>query len=129
MARKLLHIGCMFPILPKTLAVDAVLNGTNDEWIRYASNNWIIWTEKSAGEITKVVRGAYGTEDQLLVVNLDAQEKDGSLPKWVWDWIDSKRNVDTRTLAEILGQSGIGANLGLGGGIGRTGLVDAFRRK
>ena len=102
MAKKFLHIGCVFIGLPKTVAIDAALNQTQDEWIRYATNNWIIWTERNPQELFSVVKPYLATEDQFLVAELNLQQHTGWLAKWIWDWINARLTGQRITLADIL---------------------------
>jgi hypothetical protein len=97
----------MFPANPKTLGVDSALNATGDEWIRYSFSNWIVWTEKPASEISRAVRGGLGSDDQVIVAELNLNERDGWAAKWIWEWLDSRKpGVRNSSLAEILSQSG-----------------------
>jgi hypothetical protein len=95
----------MFPVLPKTLAVDLMLNTTGDEWIRYAFNNWIIWTEKPAPEIDALVRRQLARDDQVLIIALNMEERGGSVSPWVWEWLDARKQSRNLTLNDILIQS------------------------
>ena len=105
MAHRFLHIGCMFPILPKTHAVDLVLNLTGDEWIRYSVNNWIIWTEKLAPEIDSLVRQQLAPDDQILIFALNADDRAGFAAPWIWEWLDARKKSLAPTLNDILMQT------------------------
>ena len=105
----------MFPILPKTHAVDLVLNFTGDEWIRYSINNWIIWTEKAATEIDGLIRRQLAQDDQILIFGLNAEDRAGFAAPWIWEWLSARKKSPVPTLNDILMQTpGIGASLGLG---------------
>jgi hypothetical protein len=115
----------MFPVLPKTLAVDLMLNTTGDEWIRYAFNNWIIWTEKPAPEIDALVRRQLARDDQVLIIALNIEERAGLASPWVWEWLDARKKSQVPTLNDILMQTpGIGGSLGLGN---PSGSLNALR--
>lgn len=102
MPHRLLHIGGVFPSFPKTPMVDAALNAIGDEWIRYASNSWIIWTARSAAELFAMIKPAFGLDDQVFIVELNAKERGGWLSAWIWQWIDAKIKGQDETLGDLL---------------------------
>jgi hypothetical protein len=105
----------MFPILPKTSAIDLVLNFIGDEWIRYSLNNWIIWTEKPASEIDSLVRRQLAADDQILIFALNTDDRAGFAAPWVWEWLEARKKARAQTLSDILMQTpGLGGSLGLG---------------
>jgi hypothetical protein len=105
MARKFLHVGCLFPTRAKTTELDRVFDASGDEWIRYAPNNWIIWTEKSAADLFSLLKPYVTLDDCVLITGLDLNERNGWMPKWIWDWLDARirsQNLAVNALAEIL---------------------------
>lgn len=57
------------------------------DWIQYIPNCWIVRTEKTAQEWSDMIKPLTGAEDSWFVCRLDLSERQGWLPKWVWDWI------------------------------------------
>jgi hypothetical protein len=104
MAHKFLHVGLMFAGLPKTSELDATVTLVSDDWIRYANNNWILWTERSAENVYNALKPVIGTNDQMLIVGLDMTERNGWLARWVWEWIAAKRSGSPRTVSDIFAE-------------------------
>jgi hypothetical protein len=53
---------------------------------------WVVWTDKSPLEIHNMLVPHILNEDNMLIVPIDASVKQGWMPKWVWDWFDSKQH-------------------------------------
>jgi hypothetical protein len=116
MAYRFLHVGGVFASFPKTSLVDAALNGTGDEWIRYSNSNWIVWTARSAADLFAMLKPAFGLDDQVLIVEPNAKERNGWLSHWIWQWIDGKLKGQEQSLGDLLTDALRGSGLGAGGG-------------
>ena len=67
---------------------------TADDWIKYSSNCWIVWTSKTAHEWYLQFQGVDALKPCSILavgVDLSANNRSGQLPKWVWEWIDKPR--------------------------------------
>lgn len=91
---RLLHlsVGATFGILNRD-AIHTRLNDLSKDWLNYNTNCWLIWTNKSPITISEMISGHLNPADQILVLgvsNLDLPV--GSMPQWVWDWINRPRD-------------------------------------
>lgn len=59
-----------------------------EEWKHPLESTWLIYTESSADEISERLRreGRMDSGDFLFVCRLDTADKQGWMPKSVWDW-------------------------------------------
>ena len=64
------------------------------DWIRYSTTNWILWTDKTTGEVIAVINNHIDASDYVLAVDLDMNTRFGRLSPWIWEWIDSKGQTD-----------------------------------
>jgi hypothetical protein len=64
----------------------------SDDWIRYAMNSWIVWTDKSSTQIFHSIRPFLDEKDQMLIVPIDLAGGGafGLLDPWIWNWINAK---------------------------------------
>ena len=102
MPNKFVHIGCMFQLIPKTQQLDATFNAVGDDWIRYAANNWIVWTPRSVTDWYTLVKPNLDAEDMLLIAVMNLHERYGWLPQWVWEWMEKRLKNDATSVADIL---------------------------
>lgn len=56
-------------------------------WWHYLESTWIVATDISVNECVKRLRQTMDDNDNLLVVNITGQERQGWLPSKAWDWI------------------------------------------
>lgn len=104
MTRRFLHIGFIFSGPPRIKDLEPVFDASNDDWMRYAGTNWVVWTERPASEWYALVRSYIAPNEQVLIVGLNMEDRSGWLPSWMWDWMDSRRGIDRNFLAAILPQ-------------------------
>jgi hypothetical protein len=70
----------------KTKELEPVFNrGIN--WVRYAANCWIVLTKQNPNVWAKRLQPLLDEKDQYFIVDIDLAQRQGKLPKWVWDWI------------------------------------------
>jgi len=98
---RFMHIGFYFPQALQTTALEPVMAQVGN-WIRYAPPCWIIWTDKNPEQIFQIIKPHVGPSVQFLIAAIDETQNQGWMPKWVWDWMDSKRPQNA------LGASGLG---------------------
>jgi hypothetical protein len=89
---RFLHVGVAynsgFPLAPETL--DEVFDKALG-WVRYSDTNWILWTTTSAADWTVRVRQRLSPGDHVFICRLDMNERQGWLPRWIWDWMRNPR--------------------------------------
>jgi hypothetical protein len=70
------------------------------DWVRYTSTTWILWTEKSTLTCSEMIRPKLDRGDHFMVVAADiSADAAGTLPKWVWDWMNRRRDPSTGWVA------------------------------
>ena len=74
------------------------------DWLRFNNYIWIVWTTKTAGEAFPILAAHISKDDQMMIVEINMNERHGWVPKWIWDWIDVRRGIPRNYLAEILRQ-------------------------
>lgn len=105
MAYKFYHIGVLFPFQPRSHLIDGALTAAarpDDDWVRYAPNCWIVWTERSAEQIYNSMSYLLNQTEQVFIVEINLQNRHGMLLKAIWDWLDSKQKSPELTLAELI---------------------------
>ena len=88
MARMIL-VSFIFPGVPKIKDLEPAFDYAGD-WIRYSSNAWLIWTDKTTSQVHFIVEPFLDADDKILVAEILTREMSAYLPKWVLDWIASK---------------------------------------
>ena len=85
---RFLHVGVAYGSgIPKA---PEVLEATLDKafsWCRYSPTTWILWSNTSASVWSDRVRKHLDPGDHMFVCALDMSERQGWLPRWVWEWI------------------------------------------
>jgi len=90
-APQFLHVGFNFPKrTPPVSDLEAVFNRGVD-WMRYASNCWIVYTAHSPQAWYLRFKPILSPEDSVLICRVDLKERYGSLPKWAWEWMTKDR--------------------------------------
>ncbi len=91
---RFLHISFTFNEgFPKVQELEPVFNFLAPDWLRYAPNCWIVWTLRPASDFLYGLKPALGASDSVLIVKLDMSDRNGWEPRWVWEWIDRKRQL------------------------------------
>ena len=90
MRARFVHVGFFFPKRAKVVELEPVFTAFGDDWIRYSSLGWILWTAKPLPNISTLLQSHIAPEDQMLISTL-GDEFFGFLAPWVWNWIRSKR--------------------------------------
>ena len=122
---RFLHISFTFNEgIPKVQELEPLFNVIAPDWLRYSFNCWIVWTARPASDFLYALKPRIGASDSILIVKLDPSDRTGWQPKWIWDWMDRKRQLGPppppalppRDLASLLslGQSPFGYG-GFGG--------------
>ena len=85
-------IGYAAPGTPPEL-LEPVINALANDWLRYTTNAWILWTNKHIVTCMEVIRDRLLPQDHLFIHPIDMTEvPGGSLPPWMWDWVNRGRN-------------------------------------
>jgi hypothetical protein len=85
-----LHIAFKWSAAPKTTELEATFNQAVD-WLRYTPNCWIVWTTSSAQKWFERLKPHLGASDHMFICRLDVTERNGWLPKWLWEWLGKQR--------------------------------------
>ncbi|MCZ7358136.1 MAG: hypothetical protein O8C66_09470 [Candidatus Methanoperedens sp.] len=57
------------------------------DWIQYLPNCWIVKTSRGAQKWYERLKPLLGPKDHIFICKLDLSERQGWLPKWIWEWI------------------------------------------
>jgi len=91
MTNKFLHIGFDFEgRSAPTKAIQKVLDKALD-WIRYAPNCYIVYTSRDVHHWYKRLRDVIEEDDNIFVVEVNMEKRQGWLPHSVWEWIKKAR--------------------------------------
>lgn len=69
------------------------LFSTSLDWIRYAPNCWILWTLTDSQGWYPYLKRILKNDD-FFICELKFANRQGWLPKRVWEWIDKERKDD-----------------------------------
>jgi hypothetical protein len=86
---RFVHVGLVFPGVPKVRDLEPAFGMVGD-WVRYAYNCWILWTDRPIPEIYAALRQRLDHDDQILIVPIDLSHSMGYLSPWIWQWMRSK---------------------------------------
>lgn len=76
---------------PPTDAIKEVLNDATD-WATYAPNCWLIYsTAAEAGTWYARLKKIVHEDDSIFVCELAIENRQGFLPKTIWEWIKKDR--------------------------------------
>lgn len=90
--KKYFHIGIYFAEVTLDKELEYIFNNYSDDWIRYASNCWIIYTKHTSEEILNLLRNYLSSRDQVLILEVvKNQQLSGWLPQWIWSWLNKER--------------------------------------
>ena len=105
---RFVHVGFSFPGPPKMRDLEPVFTQLSQDWLRYSSTNWILWTDKSLEEIMAGVNPHLDDPDQVFMVPFDLSTQVlGIISPWIWDWMRNKGStiITGNTLKEIFDKS------------------------
>jgi hypothetical protein len=86
---RFVHVGLAFPGVPKVRDLELAF-GMIGDWVRYAFNCWILWTDRPIPEIYATLRQRLDHDDQILITPIDVSHCMGYLSPWIWQWMMSK---------------------------------------
>lgn len=61
-------------------------------WLRYTPNCWLLLTTKSPNTWAARLQPHLDEKDHYFIVEINISERQGRLPKWMWEWIREKGN-------------------------------------
>ena len=92
----LLHVGIAKAGDLDQKKLEGVFNEAED-WLRYAANCWVLWTELSPREWCDRLEGIVDKPSrQFLVCKLDIDVRAGWLSNTSWKWIQEKNPGEQR---------------------------------
>ena len=62
------------------------------DWVRYTPNCWIVWTSREPDDWFIRLRANVPRLESFFIVEINLENRRGWLPKWVWEWINKKRD-------------------------------------
>jgi hypothetical protein len=91
--KKYFHIGFYFLGQPLGKELEPVFTKCSEDWIRYAENCWIIYTQHTAEELLKKLKPHLSDKDHILILEIVRdQQLSGWLPQWIWEWLYKSRS-------------------------------------
>ncbi len=91
MPHRFVHIGINFGEAAKVQELEPAIQAVADDWIRYAPNNWIVWTASSNANLAAALRRNLTINDQFMLFEINPLNRDGWHHGWVWEWLDRVR--------------------------------------
>ena len=91
---KFLHITFVWSFFPRTDVLEKVVFPTSKDWMRYAPNCWIVYTYVDASEWFRRIKPHVSDRDKFLICELNVEDKQGWMDKWVWEWLNKEREGD-----------------------------------
>lgn len=88
---KYLNVSFESATSPKFDDLRSLFDAGADDWIRYSPTCWMLYTKKSADDWFDKIEPLLSKKDTVFVCALDFTDKQGWLPQWVWDWMNTKR--------------------------------------
>jgi hypothetical protein len=90
MTNRFVHVGFCFKGVPRILDLEPIFTSFGGDWIRYSETNWVLWSSFNAYEVFGRLMPRVNPDDQVLAVHFTPDECWGSLPPWMWMWMNSK---------------------------------------
>ncbi len=88
--RKYLHVAFTWALKTKTEELRQLFDNAI-EWMRYAPNCWILYTDQSPQWWYEKIRHHMTKADRVLICDIDISNKQGWQEKWVWEWLNKSR--------------------------------------
>jgi hypothetical protein len=92
MTTQFLHVGFSFTggRSSPTEEIQYILDKGLD-WVRYAPNNYILYTAKDVEVWYNRLRKVIHEDDNIFIVEINIKNRQGWLPSKIWDWIKKDR--------------------------------------
>jgi hypothetical protein len=90
MKPKFFHISFVFKDEPIIEGLEPTFSKAKD-WVRYSDTCWIVYTTSDAQRWYNRLKPNIGARDNVLVVRIDPLERQGRMPKFVWEWFRKER--------------------------------------
>ena len=97
--KRFLHVGFNFQGKPLIDELKPTFDQAED-WLRYAPNCWILWTDQSPAVWNDRLRPFLRDDDNLFICGLDITRRQGWLPKSSWEW---SRKIRTQAARRRVG--------------------------
>ena len=88
--KQLLHVGFNFHGKPLVDELVSTFDQAED-WLRYAPNCWILWTDQPASVWFDRLRPFLREKDNVFISGMDITHRQGWLPRSSWEWIKKYR--------------------------------------
>lgn len=87
---KYLLVSFVWKGTPKVKELEPIFNQAGN-WLRYSNSCWIVWTSTDANGWYLRLAPQITAADRLFVCELNLQNKQGWMDKWIWDWLNQPR--------------------------------------
>ncbi|HEY2034683.1 MAG TPA: hypothetical protein VGH02_13445 [Rhizomicrobium sp.] len=97
MHHRFLQISFSFAERLKIEELESTMTAIGDDWIRFSALCWILWTDKPAIHVFTLLEPKLDKGDNIFIQALydgDAplgRESYAVFPRWIWDWLNSKK--------------------------------------
>jgi hypothetical protein len=89
---KFLHISFAWNFLTKEQELEQLVFPTAKDWMRYSPNCWIVYTYVDANDWYARIKPHVAERDHFLICELNIQNRQGWMDKWVWEWFNKPRD-------------------------------------
>ncbi len=90
MSSQFLHISFIFKDGPLVEELEPVF-GKAIDWLRYSDTCWVVYTTSDAQRWYDRLKPKIGPRDNVLIMRVDPSERQGRMPKSVWEWFRQER--------------------------------------
>jgi hypothetical protein len=71
--------------------------GSMGDWMRFSGYSWFLHTQRTQVEIYDTLRVHMHVDDSILIIPISLEPAIGWAPAWIWDWLNSKLPIETRS--------------------------------
>ncbi len=96
--RRFLHISFNWKNRLKMTELESTFNLALG-WVRYAPNCWIVDTTSDASRWYERLSPHLEKDDTMFICELNIDNMQGLLPKWIWEWFDKHK---VKQLSDLL---------------------------
>jgi hypothetical protein len=88
------HVGFTLPAEVPAQAVQDAIEQKCIDWLRYATNCYVVWTNVEAATLAGSILSVPGmSHTYFFIIKLDMSDGFGWLPQWIWEWLNRDRTT------------------------------------
>jgi hypothetical protein len=93
MMHRYFHLSIHYRSVPVPENLEPVISVVADDWIRYNSNSWVLWTDKTPSTLEEMIAGCMLAGDGFLLLEITLAQfrAFGRAEQWIWDWLNTPR--------------------------------------